>query len=313
VNFYDIPIIAGCQSFFSLFYDIIVADMLQGSRNILSAISGYSVKPALFEPGELLFWDDPHISKSMLEAHLNPAHDAASRRPETIDREVRHLISSGVLKRGDRVLDLGCGPGLYASRLCENGIKVTGVDISKRSIDYAKKYARENKLDIKYLCSDFFDIDYINEFDAVLQAYGELGTFSDEKRDTLLVKILEALKPEGLLIFDVTAPSQKPKEEPQNHWYIADGGFWRPGRHLSLEQHFDYPEDNVRVDQYIVVDEKNITVYRTWIHNYTLQTIKPVLEKAGFKIVQTWNSLAGTPYQEGGEWIAVVASKRYQP
>ena len=47
-----------------------------------------------------------------------------------------------------------------------------------------------------------------------------------------------------------------------------------------------YPEDSVRVNQYIVLDENNISVYRTWIHDYTLNSIKPVLEKAGFKIVQ---------------------------
>ena len=258
----------------------------------------------------MCFWDDPHISRSMLEAHLNPEHDAASRRPETIDREVRHLISSATLKQGDKVLDLGCGPGLYASRLCEKGVKVTGVDISRRSIDYAKKYAGENKLDIHYRCLNFFDIEYMNEFDAVIQTHGELGTFSDEKRDELLAKIHQALKPEGLLIFDVTAPEQKRREGPQNCWYISDSGFWRPGKHLVLEQVFDYPEENVRVDQYVVVDDKNILVYRTWIHNYTLPTIKPVVEKAGFRVVHAWNDLTGTPYKTGGNWIAIVASKR---
>jgi hypothetical protein len=33
-----------------------------------------SKKPALFAAGEEKFWDDPHISKSMLEAHLDPNH-----------------------------------------------------------------------------------------------------------------------------------------------------------------------------------------------------------------------------------------------
>jgi SAM-dependent methyltransferase len=278
-------------------------------QDFLNTISQYSVKPALFEPGEARFWDDPHISKSMLEAHLNPTHDAASRRPETIDKEVRHLISSGILKKGYKVLDLGCGPGLYTSRLGEKGIKVTGVDISKRSLDYATQCAREKGLDIIYRCLNFFDIDYSGEFDAVIQTHGELGTFSDEKRDTLLAKIYTALKPEGLLIFDVTTPSQKPMGEPRNHWYIVDGGFWRPGRHLVLEQSFDYLEDNVRVDQYIIVDDKNIAVYRTWIHDYTLDSLKPVLEKTGFQIVHTWNDLAGTPYKEGGEWLAIVARR----
>jgi len=85
----------------------------------------YAVKPPFFKPGEARFWDDPHISKSMLEAHLDPDSDAASRKHATINKEVEHLVSSGWLKPGDRVLDLGCGPGLYASRLSEKGLRLT--------------------------------------------------------------------------------------------------------------------------------------------------------------------------------------------
>ncbi len=294
----------------TLLYDIIVSDMLQGYRNILSKISEYSVKPALFEPGEPRFWDDPYISKSMLEAHLNPEHDAASRRPEIIEREISNLLSSGVLKPGQHVLDLGCGPGLYAGRLFKKGIKVTGVDISEGSLNYAIAQAISNGLEIEYRCLNFFDIDYSGEFDAVFQAYGEIGTYSDVMRDELLGKLYNALKPKGLLIFDVTAASYKPKAEPQNRWYISDGGFWRQGLHLVLEQQFDYPEDSVRVNQYIVVDDNKISVYRSWFHDYTLNSIKPVLEKSGFKIVQSWNDLTGTPYKEGGDWLAIVARKR---
>jgi len=279
-------------------------------KNLLKKILQYSVKPALFEPGEARFWDDPHISKSMLEAHLNPDNDLASRKHKTIDKEVGNLISSGVLKRGDRVLDLGCGPGLYASRLAAKGMKVTGVDISKRSLAYARKYAKENDLETEYRLLNFFDIDYISKFDAVVQTHGELGTFSDANRDALLLKIHRALKPGGTLIFDVTAPKSRTQESSFNHWYILDGGFWRPDGHLVLEQSFNYPEDNVRVDQYIVVDDNDVTVYRTWLHDYTLPSIKPVLEKTGFQIMHTWNSLTGTLYKEGGEWLAIVSRKR---
>ncbi len=111
--------------------------MNKNHPDILSSILDYSEKPQLFELGETHFWDDPHISKSMLEAHLNPDTDAASRKPVTIGRTIDHLVSANVLKKGDKVLDLGCGPGLYSSKLYEKGMKVTGVDISKRSIDFA--------------------------------------------------------------------------------------------------------------------------------------------------------------------------------
>ncbi len=279
-------------------------------KDTLSLIAQNAMKPPLFEPGEPHFWDDPHISKSMLEAHLNPNHDAASRRPEKIDDEVNHLISSGLLKSGYKVLDLGCGPGLYASRMAAKGIKITGIDISENSLNYAIAQASSSRQDINYRRLNFFEMDYSCEFDVVFQAYGEMGTFSDEKRDELLRKIHTALKSGGLLIFDVTAPPSEANTTLQNPWYISDAGFWRPGRHLTLEQHFNYLEDNVHVEQYIVVDDKGITVYRTWIHDYTLESLTPVLEKAGFHIEHTWNDLAGNPYKKGGEWLAIAAKKR---
>lgn len=284
---------------------------LKDLSNALSTLLRCSVKPPLFEPGETRFWDDPHISKGMLEAHLNSEHDAASRKAETIDKEVEYLLSSGLLKKGDKVLDLGCGPGLYACRLCKNGMKVTGVDISKRSLDYAMQCAEGKGLDIEYRCIDFFDINYCNEFDVVLQTHGETCTFSDEKRDELFTKIRKALKMDGLLIFDVTTRAQRRKGGLRNRWYISNGGFWRPGKHLVLEQGFDYPKHDVWLDQYIVVDDNaNVTIYRNWFHDYTLSSITPVLEKAGFQILHVWNDLTGTSYQEGGDWIAVVGRKK---
>ncbi len=268
-----------------------------------------SVKPALYTPGEPHFWDDPYISKSLLKSHLNPEDDSASRRPETIDKEVQNLLSSGVLKRGDKVLDLGCGPGLYASRLADKGIEVTGVDISKNSLNYAIAHAKSNGFDIDYRLLNFLDIDFSTEFDAVIQVYGEFNTLSDKKRDELLLKLHTALKPGGVLIFDITTRVLRSRCGLKNHWYFSDGGFWRPGEHLVLEQGFDYPEYDTWLDQYIVIDGDGVKVYNNWFHDYTLESITRALKKAGFKIVQLWNDLTGIPYQEGGDWIAVVARR----
>ena len=281
------------------------------NNSYLSVLFELPIKPRLYEPGETLFWNDPHISKGMLEAHLNPDNDAASRKHKTIDKEVNHLISSGVLKPGDKILDLGCGPGLYASRLAKKGIKVTGIDISKNSLDYARHYAAEKDLDIDYRLINFFDIDYSGIFDAVIQVNGELNTFSDHKRDELLAKLRKALRPEGLLIFDITTRTRalRMKNGLKNGWYISNYSFWRPDKHLVLERGIDYPEDNVWLDQYIIIDSAGVKVYHNWFHDYSLETISPVLEKAGFTVRQTWNDLTGTPYAKEGDWIAIVAEK----
>ncbi|MEN6435299.1 MAG: hypothetical protein ABFD58_05710, partial [Anaerolineaceae bacterium] len=87
----------------------------------LSSIRDLQKKPLPYTMGEPLFWNDPYISKQMLIAHLDPITDAASRKPETIDKSVSWIIQESNIKPGNSVLDLGCGPGLYASRLAQKG------------------------------------------------------------------------------------------------------------------------------------------------------------------------------------------------
>ena len=130
---------------------------------IISQLIELQQKPEPFAPGELLFWNDPHISKKMFDAHLDPNIEAASRKPETIDRSVKWLIKTLGLKTAASILDLGCGPGLYASRLARAGFHITGVDYSRRSIEYATKYASENNLNIAYRYQNYLELSDENQ------------------------------------------------------------------------------------------------------------------------------------------------------
>jgi len=67
----------------------------------LSLLMSLQERPALFTPGEPLFWDDPHISKGMLAAHLDPNTDVTSRRTGTINRTVAWIVD----RLGLRVAD----------------------------------------------------------------------------------------------------------------------------------------------------------------------------------------------------------------
>jgi len=208
----------------------------------LKSARRYSERPALFEPGNAPFWDDPYISTQLLKFHLDPSVEAASRAPARIDAQAENLVSSGVLNPGDRLLDLGCGPGLYSLRLARNGLNVTGVDISSHSQNYAIEEARKSALAIDYRQMDFLHLDYESEFDAVLQSYGELNTFSDDVLAELLSHIRASLKPHGLLLFDVTTRAHRKRTAASNRWYVTEGGLWKPGLHLVLEEGFDYPD-----------------------------------------------------------------------
>lgn len=107
-------------------------------------------KPALYSPSTSTLWDDQHISKGILEAHLQPDLEAASRSHDFIDQSVAWIADRTPSDTYRNLLDLGCGLGLYAERLDAKGYEVTGIDFSKRSISYATENASKKNRDINY-------------------------------------------------------------------------------------------------------------------------------------------------------------------
>ena len=108
-------------------------------------------KPKIYEKGTAFMWTDEHISKQLLNIHLNPDIDLGSRKKSTIEKTANWILDTQKEKGKLNILDLGCGPGLYTEIFAKAGHNVTGIDISKNSIEYAKKCAKDKKLDITYL------------------------------------------------------------------------------------------------------------------------------------------------------------------
>ncbi len=279
-------------------------------KEILEQLIALQQKPAPFTSGEPLFWNDPHISSQMLKFHLDPDTEAASRRPEAIDRTVKWLIETLRLQAGDSVLDLGCGPGLYTSRLARAGLQVTGVDYSRRSIAYATDYAQENHLDITYRYENYLDLQDENCYDAALLIYGDFCPLSPEQRTKLLSNVHRALKPNGKFVLDVTTRELRKRHGNRNGWYALDTGFWKPGPHLVLEEGFDYPEQSTWLDQYTVIEANGkVSVYRNWFQDYTPETIRAELEQNRFAVDGLWSDLTGSLLTPESDWIGAITHK----
>jgi 2-polyprenyl-3-methyl-5-hydroxy-6-metoxy-1,4-benzoquinol methylase len=101
----------------------------------------------------------------MLAAHLDVTSDAASRNRNTIKKTVKWINS--MIPPQARILDLGCGPGLYAEEFALRGHSVTGIDISNRSIDYAKQHAQEAGLTIDYYSQDYLSAPLKGKYDVI--------------------------------------------------------------------------------------------------------------------------------------------------
>jgi SAM-dependent methyltransferase len=284
---------------------------IEGRKLRVDLLCALAERPPLFEPGEPLFWNDPHISGQMLKAHLDPGTDAASRPPEAIARTVEWLSAKLDLRPGDRLLDLGCGPGLYSTRFAERGFQVTGVDYSRRSLDYAAAHA--GGLPVEYLYRDYVTMDpaeYAARFKAAVLIYGDICVLDDEARDRVLANVHTMLVPGGLFAFDVTTPVHRDRYGPSRDWEANMSGFWKPGPHLSLDQLFDYPEAGVYLRRSLVIEEDGkVSDYRIWTHLYTAESIEPLLRRAGFELLEVWGDLTGAPYGARSEWLGFLARR----
>jgi len=267
-------------------------------------------KPALFTPGDAQFWIDPYISRQLLKVHLDPSTDAASRSPETVRKTVDWISVTLGLKIQDDILDLGCGPGLYATLFAQQGLNVTGVDFSQNSFDYAIQKAWEDGLQITYRCENYLQLKDEAQYDAALLVYGDFCVLSPANRRQLFANIRRALKSGGHLVLDVSTPILRQRVGAKEHWYADHDGFWREDHHLVLERGISYDND-IHLDQYVIIDERGeICIYHHWFQDYTPERIRKEVETNGFNVESLWGDLAGTPYHPQSEWIGVVARKK---
>lgn len=135
-----------------------------------------------------------------------------------------HLRAAGV-DRG-LVVDLGCGSGLWAETLLECGYDVLGVDQSEAMIALARRRAPDARL----LCASFLDVD-LPPCDAITSLGECLGYLFDEHHsrrafEALLARVWAALRPGGLLVFDLATPGMVPGGGPTRAWFEDEAQQW---------------------------------------------------------------------------------------
>jgi SAM-dependent methyltransferase len=247
-------------------------------------LSNFLAAPELYAPSSAPFWDDEYISKNMLKTHLDSNTDAASRKPGFLDRSANWIAKIAPPAQYTSLLDLGCGPGLYAERFSAAGYSVTGVDFSRRSIGYAKEQTLLHGTNIDYHYQDYLTIDYTEQFDVITLIYLDYAALSDNHRLALLKKVYQALKPNGKFIFDVSTPIMR-KGEMCSWKYYENGGFFSEGPYICLESVRQYDEASTKLSQYIVVTEDGVECYCIWDRFFTKEALLSEVQTVGFRCI----------------------------
>lgn len=274
--------------------------------------------PRPWAEGDNIPWHEPAFSARMLREHLSQEHDAASRRTFRIDAHVAWIHEHVLAGRPQaRVLDLGCGPGLYSSRLARLGHACVGIDYSPASIAYAREQAVAEGLAIRYELADIREAEYGAadpgaRFDLAMLLYGEPNVFRREHALRILRKAHAALAPGGLLLLE---PHHWAAIERMGRagrsWWSSSNSVYASAPHIALEESFWTPEDGIATIRYYVLDGATgmVTRFAQSLQAYTAEGYAALMAEAGFVDATTYPSLNGQPDASQADMFALVARK----
>lgn len=253
-------------------------------------------KPKPWAEGEKIPWDDPAFSRRMLNEHLSQDHDAASRRFAIIDQHVDWIHNQVLNGQPTRILDLGCGPGLYTHRLARLGHTCTGIDFSPASIAYAKEQAEDAGLACSYRRQDIRRADYGNDYGLVMLIFGEFNVFHPADARQILEKAYLALEPNGHLLLEPhTFDAVRTLGQAPPSWHTAESGLFSDEPYLCLEENVWDADDNVTIQRYYVIDAttSEVTRHSSSMQAYTDAQYRALLSTCGFGDVAFHASLDG--------------------
>ncbi|NQT22291.1 MAG: class I SAM-dependent methyltransferase [Candidatus Omnitrophica bacterium] len=168
--------------------------------------------------------------------------------------------------RGKIVLDLGCGAGVLAKKICMKGASVYAIDSSQRWIDICKKQNKSLK-NIKFIAADADNLRTFknSKFDIVVANMVFLCISSRQKLETIFSEVSRVLKKGGFLIFSDCHPitnmigqtSTKVSGAVQGFSYFDEGEKFKSTYLLSDYSRIEFTDAHWSLEFYSRVLNKN--------------------------------------------------------
>ena len=280
--------------------------------NLIDIIHRQAV-PIPWSEGEKIPWNEPGFSQRMLLEHLSQEHDAASRRFNIIDSHVAWIHHSVLSDRPTKILDLGCGPGLYTSRLAKLGHACVGIDFSPASISHARELAQVEQLQCSYLQQDIRTADYGHGYGLAMLVFGEFNVFRRTDARLILEKAHQALAENGRLLLEVHTyiAVQAIGKQPVS-WYATESGLFSDRPHICLVENFWDALQHVATERYYILDGStgSVTRYAASTQAYTEDEYRLLLEECGFGKIVFHPSLSGGIDESQSDLFVIVCQKR---
>jgi SAM-dependent methyltransferase len=170
-------------------------------------------------------WYDGFFEGGWLD-YVQPEHDVTL-------RQVDFLVEELALAPRNSVLDVACGRGRHSVELARRGFRVTGVDLSPRSLELARAPADKAGTVVELRRLDMRELDYDGVFDAVINLFTAFGYFrEDVDNERVVQRIATALRPGGRFLLDTINPVALARVLRERDWHEHSVRAYVPGELL---------------------------------------------------------------------------------
>jgi SAM-dependent methyltransferase len=198
-------------------------------------------------------------------------------------------------RSGGPVVELGVGTGRVAIPIAADGLRVVGIDSSRRMLDVCARRAALASVDVDLRQGDLASPPVAERVPLVIVPFRSyLHLRSTHKRRRALRAAHDLLLPGGHLVFDVFAPSSDDIEETHGRWLEREPGIW---------ERADWDAEARTLTLTVRGEDGQSTMALAWI---TADEWRELLLETGFEIEAHYGWFDRSPYSGGEDsiWIA---------
>jgi len=234
----------------------------------------------------------------------------------TTDREVKFLREALNLRRGKRLLDVGCGYGRHLIPLLKHGVGVVGCDLSmfmlQETVRRLSSASREGKSANAFFMRwiengpelvrcDSRRLPFDHVFDCACIMFNSFGYFdSEDDNYRVLESIGKALKPGGMFLLDMVNRDAILRLNARKDWYEGENAV------ILENKRYDFIRNRSEIDV-TVVDKRGKRHYHHSIRLYSFTELSMLLEAAGFRVVSVFGGFMGETFDLYHDRMLVLA------
>ena len=203
-------------------------------------------------------------------------------------------------RSGGPVVELGVGTGRIAVPIAADGIRVLGVDSSRRMLEICARRAALAGVDVDLRVGDFREPPVTERVPLVICPFRSLlHMHTDEDRRLVLTSAHELLLPGGRFVFDVFTPGADDIAQTHDRWLEREPGIF---------EHVVWDEVARTLTLTVRGPDGESTMALAWL---SADEWRVLLEETGFEVEACYGWFDRTPFTGGDDsvWIARRAPK----